>query len=100
MRTYLQYGWDRWPKPRTTKERKMQTENIPNPRNATFTLRRRRVLAMGSSAAIVVIGLGAFALLPPVREIQTASRAPVQIAANDSGRATPRMLRDHEHGRR
>src|ERR1700728_527670 len=55
------------------------------------SLRQRRLLAMGSAAAIVVVGLGAFALLPPVREIRTATQNPVQIAANDT-HAPPRML--------
>ena len=36
------------------------------------SLRQRRLIAMGTAAAIVVVGLGAFALLPPVRAIQTA----------------------------
>ena len=31
------------------------------------SLRQRRVIAMGTAAAVVVVGLGAFALLPPVR---------------------------------
>ena len=34
--------------------------------------RQRRAAALGTAAAIVVVGLGAFALLPPVRAIQTA----------------------------
>ena len=42
------------------------------------------------AAAIVVVGLGAFALLPPVRQ-PAADHDPVQIAANDT-HATPRML--------
>jgi serine protease Do len=54
------------------------------------SLRQRRLIAMTSAAAIVVVGLGAFALLPPVEKIQTA--APVMVAQNDSPRATPRML--------
>ena len=68
----------------------MQTENpqTPNPRTAG---RRSRLVAMSSAAAIVVVGLGAFALLPPVREIRTATQNPVQIAANDT-HAPPRML--------
>ena len=33
------------------------------------SLRQRRLAAMGTAAAIVVVGLGAFALLPPVRQI-------------------------------
>ena len=72
----------------------MQTEN-PNPNSrpplAPAPWRRSRLLAMSSAAAIVVVGLGAFALLPPVRATQTATHNPVQIAANDS-RSTPRML--------
>ena len=69
----------------------MQTENPQNipPR---IPSRRSRLLAMSSAAAIIVVGLGAFALLPPVREIQTASSTPVQIAANETSRTTPRML--------
>ena len=51
---------------------------------------RARLLAMGSAAAIVVVGLGAFALLPSVHTINTT--APVQLAANDTPVRTPRML--------
>ena len=69
----------------------MQTENpnnIPIPRKPG---RHSRLLAMGSAAAIVVIGLGAFALLPPVRQV--ADHNPVEIAANDTSRPSPpRML--------
>ena len=36
--------------------------------------RQRRLAAMGTAAAIVVIGLGAFALLPPVRAISDCGR--------------------------
>ena len=36
------------------------------------SLRQRRLAAMGTAAAVVVVGLGAFALLPPVRHIPTA----------------------------
>jgi serine protease Do len=46
---------------------------------------------MSSAAAIVVVGLGAFALLPPVRQV--ADSNPIQFAANDtSGAHAPRML--------
>src|ERR1700712_4551660 len=56
------------------------------------SLRQRRVIAMSRAAAIVVVGLGAFALLPPVAHVQTAG-APTMLAANDEARAsTPRML--------
>ncbi|HWY62278.1 MAG TPA: DegQ family serine endoprotease [Rhizomicrobium sp.] len=65
----------------------MQTENT-NPRT---TRSHSRLVAMSSAAAIVVVGLGAFALLPPAHPTRTATHDPVQIAANDSGRA-PRML--------
>ena len=65
----------------------MQSEQpkIPAPSRS----RHSRLLAMSSAAAIVVVGLGAFALLPPVR--QAATHNPVQLAAADT-RSTPRML--------
>jgi serine protease Do len=59
---------------------------IPKPSH-----RQRRMIAMGSAAAIVVVGLGAFALLPPVRAIQTAG-TPTMVAANTSDSRAPRML--------
>ncbi len=54
---------------------------------------QRRLLAMSTAAAIVVVGLGAFALLPPVHAIQTAGE-PTMVAANDTDTSarTPRML--------
>ncbi len=55
------------------------------------TLRQRRLIAMSTAAAIVVVGLGAFGLLPPVEHVKTAG-APMMVAANDSSHATPRML--------
>ena len=57
------------------------------------SLRQRRLLAMGTAAAVVVVGLGAFALLPPVRAIRTAGE-PMMVAANDTetGARAPRML--------
>ena len=57
------------------------------------SLRQRRLLAMGTAAAVVMVGLGAFALLPPVKAIQTAGE-PTMLAANDteSGSRAPRML--------
>lgn len=55
------------------------------------SLRQRRLIAMTTAASIVVVGLGAFALLPPVEHVQAA--APVMMAQNDAPRtATPRML--------
>src|SRR6201985_3838779 len=60
---------------------------IPKPSH-----RQRRLIAMGTAATIVVVGLGAFALLPPVRAIQTAG-TPVMVAANEaSDTRAPRML--------
>ena len=54
--------------------------------------RQRRVIAMCGAAAIVIVGLGAFALLPPVAHVKIAG-APTMLAANENGdRATPRML--------
>jgi serine protease Do len=47
---------------------------------------------MSSAATIVVVSLGAFALLPPVRHIQAAADNPVMLAANETSRGTPRML--------
>lgn len=46
------------------------------------SLRQRRLIAMGTAAGVVVIGLGAFALLPPVQAVRTAGE-PVMLAAND-----------------
>ena len=69
----------------------MQTENPHNIPATRKPGRHSRLLAMSSAAAIVVVGLGAFALLPPVRQV--AEHNAVEIAANDTSRAaTPRML--------
>ncbi len=74
----------------------MQNDPIP-PNNSLFSrlpkpsLRQRRAIALGSAAAIVVVGLGAFALLPPVRAIQVAGE-PTMVAANESDTRAPRML--------
>ena len=72
------------------------SENSPRP-NGLFdrlpkpSLRQRRLIAMCSAAAIVTVGLGAFALLPPVQQIRTAG-TPTMMAANDSRTTPPRML--------
>ena len=56
----------------------MTTENRP-PQNPA--IRRIRLLAMGSAAAIVVVGLSAFALLPVAhRQTVTDSASPIAIA--------------------
>jgi serine protease Do len=72
----------------------MQT-NKPEPgifsRLPKPSLRQRRLIAMTTAASIVVVGLGAFALLPPVEHVQ--ADAPVMVAQNQAPRAaTPRML--------
>jgi len=59
---------------------------IPKPSH-----RQRRMIAMGTAAAIVVVGLGAFAFLPPVHAIKTAG-APIMVAANSSDTRAPRMM--------
>ncbi|HKD48464.1 MAG TPA: DegQ family serine endoprotease [Rhizomicrobium sp.] len=69
----------------------MQTDNSNQPQQSFLRHTRARLLAMGSAATILVVGLGAFALLP--HATQLADKAPVQFAANDTSRATPpRML--------
>ena len=62
-------------------------QKIPRP-----TRRQSRVIALGTAAAIVVVGLGAFGFLPPVQSVKTAG--PVMVAQNDAPArpATPRML--------
>ena len=66
----------------------MQTENKP-PR--ILQNRRSRLLAMSSAAAILVVGLGAFALTPQVRQLQVADSNPVQLAQNTPRSATRGM---------
>jgi serine protease Do len=72
----------------------MQTDNSNSgnsnqPQQSSLRRMRSRLLAMGSAATILVVGLGAFALLPHATPV--ADKAPVQLAANDT-HATPRML--------
>ena len=55
-----------------------------------FALRHRRGLMMGAAAATLVVSMGAFALLPPVKAIQAAANDPVQLAQNTPARS-PRM---------
>ncbi len=72
------------------------TPNTPPPGSGLFSrlpkpsLRQRRLIAMTTAASFVVVGLGAFALLPPVQNAKT--DAPVMMAQNVAPRATPRML--------
>ena len=73
----------------------MQDQNKPDAgllsRLPKPSLRQRRLVAMGTAATVIVVGLGAFALLPPVRHVQTAGE-PVLIAAADREGRAPRML--------
>ena len=66
--------------------------NSGNPQQSSLRRTRARLLAMGSAATILVVGLGAFALLPHATPV--ADKAPAQLAANDtsSHAAPPRML--------
>jgi serine protease Do len=74
-----------------------QTPQIPS-KTGIFSrlpkpsLRQRRLIAMGTAAVLVTVGLGAFALLPPVRAIHTAG-TPTMLAANESSETrAPRMM--------
>ena len=55
--------------------------------------RHRRAVAMGTAAGFVVIGLGAFALVPGVRPVADLSSAPLRVAsAEPANRSTPPRL--------
>src|SRR3979409_752108 len=92
--SYITHGWAGKACP---KEPPMQNDprtpntgifsHLPKP-----SLRQRRAIAMGTAAAIVVVGLGAFALLPPGRAIQTPGTTPIMVAAKDRDTRAPRML--------
>ena len=58
----------------------MPTENTSTFQK--FARRHRHALMMGSAAAIVVVSMGAFALLPPVQALRVAAGDPVQMAQN------------------
>ena len=60
-----------------TEENKPDYFRIPKP-----SLRQRRIIAMSSAAAFVVLSLGAFAFLPPVQQIRVADNAPALIGLN------------------
>ncbi|MGH6827757.1 MAG: Do family serine endopeptidase [Rhizomicrobium sp.] len=67
----------------------MQTDDPKAPQQSP--LRRMRLLAMGSAAAILVVGLGAFALLPRANSVSAVPR--LQLVANQTPtHSTPRML--------
>ncbi len=59
-----------------------------------FINRHRRLAAMGTAAALVILGLGAFGLLPIVQPSQPEQQAPVQLAQAQAPRQAPapRML--------
>ena len=54
-------------------------------------LRHRRTVALGTAAAVVLVGLSAFAFVPGVRPASDVTPATRQFAATEV-RATPRML--------
>ena len=57
-----------------------------------FTRRHRQALAMTTAAALLVVGLGAFGMLPQVGGLQPiATEAPMQLA-QAKPRATPRVI--------
>ena len=55
-----------------------------------FVRRHRHALMMGSSAALVLVSLGAFALLPPVQAMRVAANDTIQLAQN-TPRGNPRL---------
>ncbi|MBS0472378.1 MAG: DegQ family serine endoprotease [Proteobacteria bacterium] len=56
-------------------------------------LRRSRVIALGTVAAVVLVGLSAFAFVPGVAPSDKTSAAPIQMAATEpAARGTPHML--------
>jgi serine protease Do len=59
-----------------------------------ITRRHRQILAMSSAAAVLVVGLGAFGMLPPVRDLahQVATDQPLQFAQATPRAATPRVV--------
>ncbi len=54
-----------------------------------FARRHRHGLMMSAAAALVVVSMGAFALLPPVQAIKTAATDNIQLAQNNA--RTPRL---------
>jgi serine protease Do len=62
--------------------------------NTNLLKRHRRTLAMGTAAAVVLLGLSAFAFVPGVRPVSNSEPAPrIMAAADPVARSTPpRML--------
>src|SRR3569833_4501214 len=91
--SYINPGWIEHDRPQGDP---MEHQNKPDAgllsRLPKPSLRQRRLAAMGTAAAVVVVGLGAFALLPPVRHVQTAGEPVLIAAANTRDARAPRML--------
>src|SRR3954464_5857374 len=64
----------------------------PEKNRFKITRRHRHALTVSTAAAALVVGLGAFGMLPPVQQLQkVAVEAPLQLAQN-TPRANPRMM--------
>jgi serine protease Do len=72
----------------------MQSEHQPNKDNRLQASRHSKLVAMGTAAAIVVIGLGAFALVPQVDKpgVATPAQPAVRYVSDERGAPPPRML--------
>ena len=65
----------------------------PEKKRFQIARRHRQILAMGSAAAILVVGLGAFGMLPPVQGLrQAANDQPLQFAQATPRAVTPRVV--------
>ena len=65
---------------------------LPEKNRFKITARHRQILAMSTAAGILVVGLGAFGMLPQVRQIQVATEQPMLQLAQATPRATPRVI--------
>jgi serine protease Do len=66
---------------------------MPNQPTPSRRYRRTRLLAMTSAAAIMVVGLGAFSLLPAIHQHSVTDTGPAAIATEPHA-PTPRMLQN------
>src|SRR3569833_720102 len=91
--SYINPGWIERDRPQGDP---MEHQNKPDAgllsRLPKPSLRQRRLAAMGTAAAVVVVGLGAFALLPPVRHDQPAGEPVLIAASNTRETQAPRIL--------
>ena len=92
--SYISPGWIERDRPKETPMQTTPTSrdrpffpSIPSPSACASAAWSR----WATAAAIVVVGLGAFALLPPVRQSRPPA-TPILVAANDSDTRAPRML--------